>query len=71
MDNLQETIESAFDRREELDLGNPAPELREAIQSSIALLDSEGEGDAAKLTVFFEGSGKRKLVAKFANLEVV
>jgi DNA helicase-2/ATP-dependent DNA helicase PcrA len=35
------------------------------------VLDSEGEGDGQKLTVFFDRSGKRKLVAKYANLEIV
>jgi len=29
----------------------------------------EGEGDTAKITVFFDRAGKRKLVAKYANLE--
>jgi DNA helicase-2/ATP-dependent DNA helicase PcrA len=33
------------------------------------LLAAEGEGDAAKLTVFFDRAGKRKLVARYANLE--
>jgi hypothetical protein len=35
------------------------------------VLDLEGDGDEARLTVFFEKSGKRKLVAKFANLEML
>ena len=35
------------------------------------VLDLEGEGEEARLTVFFEKSGKRKLVARFANLEMV
>lgn len=35
------------------------------------VLELEGEGDDARLTVFFEKSGKRKLVAKFANLEML
>ncbi|HEX4959574.1 MAG TPA: UvrD-helicase domain-containing protein [Thermoanaerobaculia bacterium] len=35
------------------------------------VLEFEGEGDEARLTVFFEKSGKRKLVAKFANLEML
>jgi len=35
------------------------------------VLASEGEGDSAKLTVFFERAGKRRLVAKYANLELV
>lgn len=35
------------------------------------VLELEGEGDEARLTVFFEKSGKRKLLAKFANLEMM
>ncbi|HEX3555304.1 MAG TPA: UvrD-helicase domain-containing protein [Thermoanaerobaculia bacterium] len=35
------------------------------------VLEFEGDGDEARLTVFFEKSGKRKLVAKFANLEML
>ena len=35
------------------------------------VLSVEGYGDGAKLTVFFASAGKRKLVAKFANLESV
>ena len=35
------------------------------------VLACEGEGDAAKLTVFFERAGKRRLVAKYANLEML
>src|SRR6185295_7079273 len=35
------------------------------------VLEMEGEGEEARLTVFFERSGKRKLVAKFANLEML
>jgi DNA helicase-2/ATP-dependent DNA helicase PcrA len=35
------------------------------------VLAVDGSGEAAKLTVYFEGAGKRKLVAKFANLEPV
>ncbi|MEE2778332.1 MAG: UvrD-helicase domain-containing protein [Acidobacteriota bacterium] len=35
------------------------------------VLGVEGEGEAQKLTVFFDTAGKRKLVAKFANLEVL
>jgi DNA helicase-2/ATP-dependent DNA helicase PcrA len=35
------------------------------------VLELEGEGDEARLTVFFEKSGKRKLVARFANLEML
>jgi DNA helicase-2/ATP-dependent DNA helicase PcrA len=35
------------------------------------VLDFEGEGDETRLTVFFEKSGKRKLVARYANLEMM
>jgi DNA helicase-2/ATP-dependent DNA helicase PcrA len=35
------------------------------------VLALEGEGEEARITVFFEKSGKRKLVARFANLEMV
>ena len=31
----------------------------------------DGEGDIAKITVFFDRAGKRKLVAKYANLEFI
>ena len=42
------------------------PQLGDGIVLSV-----EGQGDAMKLTVFFERAGKRKLVAKYANLETV
>jgi len=42
------------------------PQLGEGI-----VLAVEGQGEAMKLTVFFERAGKRKLVAKYANLERV
>jgi DNA helicase-2/ATP-dependent DNA helicase PcrA len=35
------------------------------------VLEVDGSGDHAKITVFFERSGKRKLVAKYANLEAL
>ncbi len=35
------------------------------------VLEMEGQGDDAKITVFFDKAGKRKLVAKFANLEML
>ena len=49
MDNLRNIIETAFDNRQELDLTQPSAELRDAIASSIALLDS-GEGRVAEKT---------------------
>jgi 2,3,4,5-tetrahydropyridine-2-carboxylate N-succinyltransferase len=39
MQNLQAIIESTFDRRGDLDLSRPAPEVRDAIESAIDLLD--------------------------------
>ncbi len=35
------------------------------------VLEMEGQGEDMRLTVFFERAGKRKLVAKFANLEML
>ena len=40
MSTIQQTIESAFERRAELDLGNPDPALRDAVESAIEMLDS-------------------------------
>ena len=34
-----------------------------------SVMAADGEGDTAKITVFFDRAGKRKLVAKYANLE--
>ncbi|MBT8443707.1 MAG: 2,3,4,5-tetrahydropyridine-2,6-dicarboxylate N-succinyltransferase, partial [Gammaproteobacteria bacterium] len=49
MDNLQQIIETAFEERQSLDLGNPAPELREAILTAIEMLDS-GQARVAEPT---------------------
>ncbi|HJX29875.1 MAG TPA: UvrD-helicase domain-containing protein [Thermoanaerobaculia bacterium] len=35
------------------------------------VLEMEGQADDLRITVFFEKAGKRKLVAKFANLEML
>jgi DNA helicase-2/ATP-dependent DNA helicase PcrA len=35
------------------------------------VLEIDGEGDEAKLTVFFERAGKRRLVARYASLELI
>jgi DNA helicase-2/ATP-dependent DNA helicase PcrA len=35
------------------------------------VLELEGEGEETKLVVFFERAGKRKLIARFANLELL
>ncbi|HEV2844473.1 MAG TPA: 3'-5' exonuclease, partial [Thermoanaerobaculia bacterium] len=45
--------------------------VRHATLGNGVVLEMEGDGDDARLTVFFQKSGKRKLVAKFANLELV
>ena len=47
MKDLQNTIESAFEQRESLDLRAAAPELREAVKESIRLLD-QGEARVAE-----------------------
>jgi DNA helicase-2/ATP-dependent DNA helicase PcrA len=35
------------------------------------VLELEGQGEEAKITVFFDKTGKRKLIARFANLEML
>ncbi len=45
--------------------------VRHATLGVGVVLDLEGSGDDAKLTVFFDRSGKRKLIARYAALEVV
>jgi DNA helicase-2/ATP-dependent DNA helicase PcrA len=35
------------------------------------ILEMDGQGEEMRITVFFERAGKRKLVAKFANLEML
>ncbi|HEV2855991.1 MAG TPA: UvrD-helicase domain-containing protein [Thermoanaerobaculia bacterium] len=45
--------------------------VRHPTMGNGVVLEMEGDGDEARLTVFFEKSGKRKLVAKFANLELL
>jgi len=35
------------------------------------ILNIEGSGEDARLIIYFDGQGRRKLVAKYANLEVV
>ena len=35
------------------------------------ILAFDGDGDSAKITVFFDRAGKRKLVARYANLEIL
>jgi DNA helicase-2/ATP-dependent DNA helicase PcrA len=45
--------------------------VRHASLGDGVILDLEGEGESAKVTVFFDRVGKRKLVAKFASLELL
>ncbi len=45
--------------------------VRHATLGQGVVLDIEGEGDDAKLTIFFERAGKKKLVARFASLELL
>ena len=47
MEELKVTIETAFDERGSLDLGDPAPELRDAVLTAIDLLD-RGEARVAE-----------------------
>jgi len=35
------------------------------------IVDLEGSGQETKLTVVFHGNVKKKLIAKYANLEIV
>jgi DNA helicase-2/ATP-dependent DNA helicase PcrA len=42
------------------------PSLGEGI-----VMGLDGDGDDAKLTVYFDHAGKRKLIARYANLEMV
>ncbi|MCL4721809.1 MAG: 2,3,4,5-tetrahydropyridine-2,6-dicarboxylate N-succinyltransferase [Gammaproteobacteria bacterium] len=47
--NLQSTIETAFEARSTLNLQDPAPELRDAVETAIRLLD-RGEARVAQKT---------------------
>ena len=42
--------------------------VRHASLGEGVVLETEGSGDQMKITVFFDGTGKRKLLAKYANL---
>ena len=50
MDNLKKIIESTFENRENIDLSKPGAELRDAISSSLELLDS-GQARVAEKTI--------------------
>ena len=45
--------------------------VRHPTLGSGVVLEIDGEGDEAKLTVFFERAGKRRLVARYASLELI
>jgi DNA helicase-2/ATP-dependent DNA helicase PcrA len=45
--------------------------VRHPILGQGTVLELDGSGDGAKLTVFFDREGKRKLVARYANLELL
>ncbi|HWN41124.1 MAG TPA: hypothetical protein VNW71_02825, partial [Thermoanaerobaculia bacterium] len=45
--------------------------VRHPTLGSGVVLEMEGQGEEMRITVFFEKAGKRKLVAKFANLEML
>jgi len=45
--------------------------VRHPTLGSGVVLEMEGQGEEMRITVFFEKAGKRKLMAKFANLEML
>jgi len=45
--------------------------VRHATLGSGVILDVEGDGDDAKLTVFFDRAGKKRLIARYASLEMI
>jgi ATP-dependent DNA helicase UvrD/PcrA len=45
--------------------------VRHASLGEGIVLEMEGDGEQAKLTVFFKSAGKRKLLARYANLELL
>jgi DNA helicase-2/ATP-dependent DNA helicase PcrA len=45
--------------------------VRHPTLGSGVVLEVEGEGDDAKLTVFFDRAGKKRLVARYASLELI
>jgi DNA helicase-2/ATP-dependent DNA helicase PcrA len=45
--------------------------VRHPTLGSGVVLELEGEGDQMKISVFFQSSGKRKLIARYANLELL
>jgi len=49
----------------------PGRRVRHATLGPGVVLDLAGEGDSQKLTVYFDRVGKRRLAAKYANLELL
>ncbi|HEX9733001.1 MAG TPA: hypothetical protein VGG06_13570 [Thermoanaerobaculia bacterium] len=45
--------------------------VRHAVLGEGRVLQIEGSGEDARLVVFFDGVGRRKLLVKYAQLEVV
>jgi len=45
--------------------------VRHPTLGSGVVLEIDGEGEDAKLTVFFDRAGKKRLVARYASLELV
>jgi DNA helicase-2/ATP-dependent DNA helicase PcrA len=78
-------IYSFFGRKQEEDLGadleavgefgpltvKRGARVRHASLGEGVVMGFDGKGDDAKLTVFFDHAGKRKLIAKYANLELI
>jgi DNA helicase-2/ATP-dependent DNA helicase PcrA len=61
-DALEETTRRALRR---------GSRVRHASLGEGVVLELEGEGDQLKVTVFFKNAGKRKMVAKYASLDVL
>jgi len=72
------TVDQFFGRAARGDYAETAPtsgprrgsRVRHPTLGSGVILDIEGEGDDAKLTVFFDRAGKKRLVARYASLEL-
>ena len=58
-----------------VDTGDPSlrrgQRVRHPTLGEGVVMEMEGDGESAKITVFFERAGKRKLAAKYANLELL
>ena len=60
-------VEATANRR----LPRRGSRVRHATLGQGVILELEGSGDDAKITVFFDRAGKRKLVARYAGLELL